>query len=86
MVSAVGITLCKNILWSEREGVRRGRKNESAYDDIRHCNYSEWQEVKLEKDAGARPSKTSPECHAGELGFYPDGSAWPLETFKDDQI
>lgn len=31
---------------------------ESAYDDIRHCKYSEWQEVKLEKDTGARYSKT----------------------------
>lgn len=31
---------------------------ESAYDDIRHCKYSEWLEGKLEKDAGARSSKT----------------------------
>lgn len=32
--------------------------NESLYDDTGQCKYSEWEEVKSEKDIGATSTKT----------------------------
>lgn len=42
----------------EREG--RGdweRMNESSHDDIRRCKYSEWEEMKSEKDRRVDPPR-----------------------------